>query len=311
MVSEAMFLFANSMTLQETIPKIISCRAELFIDEAAAATEPEIFIPLHLRPSRMLCVGDPKQLPASVTSQRAAKFGLDQSLLERLICGCDNDHVMLDVQYRMKPQICAFPNSNFYDGELNDGENVIRPDYKIKKSILNSDPYSFVQINGREARTGSGSYFNMDEARFVVNVVKHIRQTSCDKLWDSKDKLRVITFYSGQVRAIKDLLRPLGLGHVMVATVDSSQGCESDVVIVSFVRCQVKSSAVGGTRTGKCRVGFLNDHRRINVALTRAKFKLICVGDGENTLLKSDSPTVTSLAKNAMERKLLVSQDVL
>jgi superfamily I DNA and/or RNA helicase len=100
---------------------------ELFVDEAAATTEAEIIIPLHLRPRRMLAVGDPKQLPASVTSQRAADFGLDKSLLDRLMFGCGKEHMMLDVQYRMSPAISAFPSSIFYNNKLRNGQNVSSP----------------------------------------------------------------------------------------------------------------------------------------------------------------------------------------
>ena len=285
--------------------------AELFVDEAAAATEPEILIPLHLWPRRMLAVGDPKQLPASVTSKRAADFGLDKSLLDRLMFGCGEEHTMLDTQYRMSPAISAFPSSMFYNGKLQNGDNVKCPNYKGNVSLLNnSEAYTFIQVNGRESGARSGSYYNMDEARAVVRLVELIRDASLsyeNKSWSSTEKLRIITFYSGQVMAIKDLLRSIGLGHIFVATVDSSQGCESDIVLVSFVRCEGNMSSGIGDR----RVGFLNDDRRINVAMTRAKFKLICVGDAKNKLLKSGVTTLTSLVKDVVQRKLLSFESIL
>ena len=94
---------------------ILIFEIELYVDEAAATTEAELFIPLHLRPRRMLAVGDPNQLPASVTSQKAVDFGFDKSLLDRLMFGCGEDHKMLDTQYRMNPSISKFPNKTFYD----------------------------------------------------------------------------------------------------------------------------------------------------------------------------------------------------
>jgi len=126
----------------------------------------------------MLAVGDPKQLPASVTSQRAANFGLDKSLLDRLMFGCGNEHVMLDVQYRMKPDISEFPSQCFYNGQLQNGKNVISTSYRSNISVLNPDPYTFIQVNGKESRAGSGSYYNMDEARAVVRIVELIRDAS-------------------------------------------------------------------------------------------------------------------------------------
>ena len=99
---------------------------DLFVDEAAAATEPEILIPLHLSPKRMLAVGDPMQLPALVMSKEAAEWGLSKSMHERLMTDCGMDHIMLDVQYRMKPDISAFPSMHFYRGELMNGPNVVR-----------------------------------------------------------------------------------------------------------------------------------------------------------------------------------------
>eukprot|EP00979_Chaetoceros_neogracilis_P003732 scaffold656_cov271-Chaetoceros_neogracile.AAC.42 len=104
-----------------------SAVGKLFVDEAAATAEAEISIPLHLRPRRILDDGDPKQLSASVTSQRSADFGLDKSMLDRLMFVCDKEHMMLDVQYRMSPAISAFPSSIFYNNKLRNGQNVSSP----------------------------------------------------------------------------------------------------------------------------------------------------------------------------------------
>jgi len=281
---------------------------ELFVDEAAATTEAEIIIPLHLRPRRMLAVGDPKQLPASVTSQRAADFGLDKSLLDRLMFGCGGVHMMLDVQYRMSPAISKFPAGMFYNGKLQNGQNVRSPTYTGDISILHQKPYTVIHVDGQESRASSGSYYNAQEAKAVLRLVQLVRDASLDvqmKNWASIEKIRIITFYSGQVRAIKELLRSHRLPNITVATVDSSQGCEADIVIVSFVRSNGNSSSAG-----KHKVGFLNDDRRINVALTRAKFQLFCVGDS-NTLLNAGAQTITTLVNDAKTRGFLFNQDLL
>ena len=106
--------------------KMTSHVDDLLVDEAAAATEAEICIPFHLRPKRMLAVGDPMQLPATIISQRAKELGFDKSLHERLMSECNTDHVMLDVQYRMKPDISRFPSKQFYNGKIMNGSNVTR-----------------------------------------------------------------------------------------------------------------------------------------------------------------------------------------
>ena len=143
----------------------------------------------------------------------------------------------------------------------------------------------------------------------VLHLVQLVRDASLDvqmQNWASIEKIRIITFYSGQVRAIKDLLRSQRLPNITVATVDSSQGCEADIVIVSFVR----SNGISSSSSGKYKVGFLNDDRRINVALTRAKYQLFCVGDS-NTLLNAGAQTITKLVNDAKSRGLLCNQNAL
>ena len=99
---------------------------DLIVDEAAAATEPELSIPFGFHPRRLLAVGDPRQLPAMVGSQRAEKLGLGVSLHERLMYDCEYPHIMLNVQYRMRPELSQFPGQHFYEGKIVNGPNVIR-----------------------------------------------------------------------------------------------------------------------------------------------------------------------------------------
>lgn len=273
---------------------------ELYVDEAAATTEAELFIPLHLRPRRMLAVGDPKQLPASVTSQKAVDFGFDKSLLDRLMFGCGEDHNMLDTQYRMNPAISKFPNKTFYDGCLRNGENVKSVLYKSDVPIMGPEPYLFVNISGVEQREGNcGSYFNLQEAKAIVGLVKMLKEESLSRNiqhWGAIERIRILTFYTGQVRAIRHELGSQGLQHIHVATVDSSQGSESDVIIVSFVR----------SRSDNGKIGFLQDNRRICVAITRAKHKLFCIGNAQ-TLENSGVATVQSLVNDARSRNILIT----
>lgn len=168
-------------------------------------------------------------------------------------------------------------------------------------SILDGRPYTFLQVDGVEKQVSNGSYQNPAEAFAVIQLIKQLREAAVHNpalrnSWHGAERLRVITFYQAQVSLIKTMCNDAFGPHVVVATVDSSQGCEADIVIVSFVR---------DGRTNKS--GFLSDDRRMNVALTRAKYQLICVGnargmagmDGEAEL------TLKLLANNAQERECI------
>lgn len=278
----------------------------LIIDEAAAATEPDTLIPIALRPRRILIVGDPNQLPATVISHLAKTRGLGKSLQERLMFDLNRPHTVLNVQYRMKPEICQFPSSAFYRGEICNGSSVSTRSHKstlLNLSSLVSDlPYCLVQVDGSiEQRQSSGSFHNVKEAETVVGLLMELKKQTSPKRRNgtplSLERVRVITFYQAQVRLISATLAANHLEEITVSTVDSSQGSEADLIIVSFVR------------TGRgSNIGFLSDDRRINVALTRAKHKLICVGDFDG-LVKAvgrDSGTMVSLVKDALSRKLVV-----
>lgn len=128
--------------------------------------------------------------------------------------------------------------------------------------LLNGQNLLFLQVNGSERQCRFGSFENHAEAQAVVKLV----QSASQKLqgqWQSADRIRVITFYAAQVSLIKSCLRRCGMPDIVVATVDSSQGSEADIVIVSLVRSH------GNSRHSS--VGFLSDDRRMNVAFTRGK----------------------------------------
>jgi senataxin len=282
--------------------------------EAAAATEPELCIPIQLGPKRALFVGDPLQLPATVMSRRAVKLGLARSLHERLMYECGFAFEMLNVQYRMNPAISAFPSSRFYKSKIANGENVSSPQYGNGTGLLEGRPYTFLQVDGVEEQGAGGSYKNESEAKTVVDMVARLqtiaRSSPGDRSsWHSTDRIRIITFYQAQVGLIKRLLRDRGFGDKIVcATVDSSQGTEADVVIVSFVRSQVNgSSGPGGKVDARFAAGFLTDDRRMNVAMTRAKYQLVCIGNvrGLNRLVGANAETLRLLAADAQERNVV------
>jgi superfamily I DNA and/or RNA helicase len=172
-------------------------------------------------------------------------------------------------------------------------------------SLLNGDAYVFLQTAGIERRAFGGSYCNTTEAEAVLGLIKKLRAASNMTEWYSVEKIRIITFYQAQVSLIQRMLSEHGLEQIVVATVDSSQGCEADIVIVSFVRSNDVCS--GGNHSA----GFLSDDRRLNVALTRAKYQLICVGNAIGLQSMCGASTLHSLSRDAHERRSVISDEIL
>jgi superfamily I DNA and/or RNA helicase len=270
---------------------------DAIVDEAAAATVPELCIGLWLVNDRLLLVGDPHQLPASVSAEYNKQNGLDKSLQDRLMNQCDFKYTMLDVQYRMKKEISEFPFKTFYKGKVSDGENVLAFSYKPDAALLDSSPYAFIQVQAEEQRDRFGSCYNTAECDVVMGLLQDLRHRSrhVGNDWTSVNRVRVITFYQAQVSEMKRRLHRHGLQNIVVSTVDSSQGCEADIIIISFVRSE--------------KVGFLSDYRRLNVALTRAKHQLVCVGNAKTlaSLTSEKAQFVSKLAKDAIGRRCLVT----
>jgi hypothetical protein len=203
---------------------------------------------------------------------------------------------MLDVQYRMKAEISYFPVKTFYNGNVTNGENVVACSYQADTAVLSGEPYAFVQVEGDEHRDSLGSCYNTAECDVVMGLLQDLKHRSrhMGNDWANVDRIRVITFYQAQVNEMRKRLVRLGLHNVLISTVDSSQGCEADVFIISFVRSEM--------------IGFLSDYRRLNVALTRAKHQLVCVGNVKSlaTLTGEKAKVVSQLAKDAIERQCVV-----
>ncbi|MED5452801.1 MAG: AAA domain-containing protein [Candidatus Thermoplasmatota archaeon] len=238
--------------------------SRVLIDEATQATEPATLVPLVRGARQVVLVGDHRQLPPTVISQRAETGGLSRSLFERLVEMGIEPH-LLRVQYRMHPSISLFPNERFYAGRLEDGvESAQRP---APGGMLWPDwdhPMAFLPVQEGEVRSPDGkSKENPGEASWVSRVLEGLLDGGELGMSD----IGIITPYAGQVRAIRDNM-PEKLDSVEVRTVDGYQGREKEVIIFSCVR----SNSEGN-------VGFLADSRRLNVALTRAKRGLIVIGD--------------------------------
>lgn len=234
------------------------------IDEATQSTEPSALIPV-LRAKRFVMAGDHKQLPPTVLNEDAARRNLSKSLFERLLeMHGDKIRVMLEVQYRMNEEIAAFPSREFYGGRLKADESVKRRSLAPWEAEAGS-PFLFLDTGGGEkfkerTRRGSTSKQNQGEAELVKELAERFLS-----LGVKPEEIAIISPYEDQVALIRKLLKVEGLE---IKTVDGFQGREKEVVLVSFVRSNERGE-----------VGFLRDLRRLNVSITRAKRKLVLIGD--------------------------------
>lgn len=231
------------------------------IDEAGQALEPAAWIPI-LRAQRVVLAGDPFQLPPTVKSAKAAKAGLSVTLLEKAIDRVGGA-VLLDEQYRMNKRIMGFSNQWFYQGRLKAHTSVTSHQLAEDESVL-----EFIDTAGcgfEETRPTEGSrhsLINLEEANLLV---KHLNELLMRR--DAAIKsVGVIAPYRAQVELLQELV-PAD-PRIEVQTVDGFQGRESDVIYISLTRSNDRSE-----------LGFLVDYRRMNVAMTRARRKLVVIGD--------------------------------
>ncbi len=240
----------------------------LVIDEACQTTEPGCWIPLS-RCERVVLGGDPCQLPPTVISPEAAKLGFGISLLERLI-SLYGDRITrrLDVQYRMHEDIMTFSSREFYEGALRADESVRAHRLcdlpGVATNALTEKPVQFIDTAGagyEEEREPDGeSRLNPQEAALVARKVRALMAAGV-----APSDIAVIAPYAAQVRRLREELKIPGLE---IDSVDGFQGREKEAVVLSLVRSNQDSE-----------IGFLADVRRTNVALTRARRKLLVVGD--------------------------------
>jgi len=249
------------------------------VDEATQSTEPETLIPL-IKGKKWILAGDHKQLPPTVKSEKATP--LKVSLFERLMYQNDEGlNHMLSIQYRMHQQIMSFSNKQFYANELRAHPSIARHTLKdlsgysafnmnpfIPKAVSDPDrPIVFMDCaDGVESSLeDSFSYYNEAEISLVQQVA--------DELLSSKlfpEDIGIISPYDQQVSRLKSKLRDY---HIEIKSIDGFQGREKEVIIISLVRAN---------NNGK--IGFLKDYRRLNVALTRAKRKLVIIGHKETLM---------------------------
>jgi regulator of nonsense transcripts 1 len=271
------------------------CFRQVLIDEATQATEPEAMIPIVKGAKQVILVGDHCQLGPVVTEAKAARAGLNRSLFERLIL-LGNRPVRLQVQYRMHPSLAEFPSNTFYEGSLQNGvteEDREMPEVGFSWPVPERPMFFYASMGLEEHASNGTSLLNRSEASLVEKLVTQLLKSGVLPI-----NIGVITPYAGQRAYVIDHMQRTGsmraqlYDEVEVASVDAFQGREKDFIIVSCVR--------SNTHQG---IGFLKDPRRLNVALTRAKYGLIVVG---NCKLLAKSPLWYSLITHMQDSECLV-----
>jgi predicted DNA helicase len=270
----------------------------LFIDEAAQALEAACWIPMR-RVSRVVLAGDHCQLPPTVKSIAALKAGLGKTLMERLVEMHPEVVTLLKVQYRMNEDIMRFSSDYFYDG-------LVEPAPEVKyRSILDLDraiewketlPQPLPKGRGEDTpsttnkgvqanysppyREGLGesldglSFINKAEAELTLDTLQqYFERIGKQRLLDERIDVGIISPYRAQVQLLRRLLMKREYFKpfrrlISVNTVDGFQGQERDIIVISLVRSNDDGQ-----------IGFLRDLRRMNVAMTRARMKLIIIGD--------------------------------
>ena len=247
----------------------------LFIDEAAQALEAACWIPIK-RCTRVIFAGDHCQLPPTVKSIAAQRAGLGKTLMERIVENKPEMVTLLKVQYRMNDEIMRFSSDWFYDGKVESA-----PQIKYR-GILDYDiPMMWVEASPEDSsgfhETFVGESFgriNKDEAELTLKTLEdYFGKIGKQRILDEQIDVGIISPYRAQVQYLKQLVRRREFfkpyrGLITVNTVDGFQGQERDVILISLVRANEEGQ-----------IGFLNDLRRMNVAITRARMKLIIIGD--------------------------------
>ncbi len=239
----------------------------VIIDEAGQALEPACWI-AALKAPKLILAGDHCQLPPTIKSKEAAKKGLEKSLLEKCVEWHPESVVLLEEQYRMNEQIMAHSSKIFYQNKLQ-----AHPTVAQKTLFLNDSPMLFIDTAGCgfDEKIEGTSVANPEEASFLL---KHLQNYSKELENNHiRANIAVIAPYKSQVKILEELFRQDSFfesyqKRIQINTVDSFQGQERDVVYISLTRSNSEGE-----------IGFLSDIRRMNVAMTRAKYKLVMIGD--------------------------------
>lgn len=244
----------------------------LFIDEAAQALEAACWIPIR-KADRVILAGDHCQLPPTVKAPEALRAGLGHTLMQTIVKSKPDTVSLLKLQYRMNDEIMRFSSEWFYGGMLQSA-----PEVKYR-SILDFDtPIEWINTEGldcNEEFIGENyGRINKSEAELSIEQLKgYISKIGRERFLDERIDVGMISPYKAQVQYLRRLVRNDAFFKpyrqaITINTVDGFQGQERDVILISLVRANEEGQ-----------IGFLNDLRRMNVAITRARMKLIILGD--------------------------------
>ena len=246
----------------------------LFIDEAAQALEAACWIAIG-KADRVILAGDHQQLPPTVKCPEAERGGLSHTLMQKVARSKPETVSLLTLQYRMHEAIMRFSSDWFYGGQLKAAPEV------SSRGILQWDsPIDWIdttQLDAtEETRADTQSRINRPEAELLVAQLKaYVEKITKERILDERIDFGLISPYKAQVQYIRSLVKrdpffkPLR-SLITIHTVDGFQGQERDVILISLVRANAEG-----------RIGFLGDLRRMNVAMTRARMKLIILGNAE------------------------------
>lgn len=263
-------------TLVSSNHRLLSGRhfGTLFIDEAAQALEAACWIAIR-RADRVILAGDHCQLPPTVKCYDAARQGLERTLMEEVVSRKPSVVTLLRMQYRMNEAIMRFSSQWFYHGELEAAPEVRH------RGILDWDtPISWIDTTGRDFKEEFvGETFgriNRDEARLLMEELEaYIRRIGGRRILEERIDFGIISPYRAQVQYLRHCIKSSAALRpyrdlMSVNTVDGFQGQERDVIFISLVRANDEGQ-----------IGFLGDLRRMNVAITRARMKLVILGEAE------------------------------
>ena len=245
LVSEAEIVFITLGSMGRRVFQTMSLDFEVvLIDEACQATEVAALLALVHGCRKLILVGDPHQLSATVISPLAVSNKYDRSLFQRLRDVGFPAH-LLTQQYRMHPAIRLFPSKYFYQGLLKDSADIkVRGDQLFQKDPK-LGPYAFFDVYSGVERAVGTSLVNVEESRFVVSLFVYLSHLLPARRLN--EAVTVITPYSAQVKGIVDEFSHAGLeveDRPMVCSIDSAQGHESDIIIFSCVRASTRGGAV-------------------------------------------------------------------
>lgn len=246
--------------------------SSLFIDEAAQAIEAACWIAIS-RADRVILAGDHCQLPPTIKCIEAARGGLGRTLLEKVVLHKPETVSLLKIQYRMHEDIMRFPSRWFYHDELE-----AAPEVKYRGILDFDTPVSWIdtsELDLQEKAVAEGTgRLNTGEAELLVRELKnYMERIGIRRILEEHIDFGVISPYRAQVHYLRHLLKKEPFFRpcrrlITVHTVDGFQGQERDVIMISLVRANEKGQ-----------IGFLRDLRRMNVAITRARMKLLIWGE--------------------------------